>query len=67
MTLKQKRGIVSRFQGGEPVMAIAHGRGCYQLGRHTWVMIHHVEQVLRDYCNGKFTLEPKALKNRGAK
>lgn len=51
MTLRQKRKIVERFKNGEPIYEIV----TLYFVRGPSV----VEQVLRDYMNGKFKLRAK--------
>ncbi len=56
MTLKHKRSIVRMFLGGDDIDQVV----CNIFeGWITHQQRHDVEQVLRDYINGKFTLEPK--------
>lgn len=58
MTLKQKREIVVAFMGGEStgILWVRYNNGMPPEIR--------IEQVLRDYINGKFTLEPKRGKRK---
>ena len=56
MTLKQKREIVRRFKDGITVYGIAKTGPDFEPKQHDRLI---VENVLRDYINGKFTLEPK--------
>lgn len=55
MNLKQKREIVRRFKAGESIEDIAIDVLLYGA---TSDQIKRVQQVLRDFLNGKFTLEP---------
>ena len=50
MTLKQRREVVRKFKAAWRVLGIAQNHN---------VMTHEIEQVLRDYINGKFTLKAK--------
>ncbi len=59
LTLKQKREIVRRFWAGESIGQIAIR--IYE-GWITHEQHDSIEQVIRDYMNGKFSLEPKARK-----
>ena len=57
MTLRDKRRIVVKFKCGHSVWVLA-----YELNNNTHPMQEQqddVERILRDYLNGKFTLEPK--------
>ncbi len=51
MTLKQKREIVRRFLGGESIREIQWRTG--------WCNMIDMEDILRDFINGRFSLEPK--------
>ncbi len=57
LTLKQKREIVRRFWAGESV----HGIACTIHDGAHYPGTDPVEAVIRDYMNGKFSLEPKAV------
>ena len=68
MTLKQKREIVGRFKAGERVIALAYAikadgneRKPSTLNAEIQARLK-VEQVLRDYMNGKFELKPRRKK-----
>ena len=56
LTLKQRREIVRRFMRGETALGIQQllVRRC-----EYYPLIAEIEQVLRDYMHGRFTLEPK--------
>ncbi len=55
MTLKQKREICRRFKEGCSVWELcASGKNGDGSGD-----VNRIEQVIRDFMNGKFTLEPK--------
>ena len=51
LTLAQKREIVRFFKRGETTLRIADKYGCF---------IVEIEQVIRDFMNGKFKLRPTA-------
>lgn len=52
LTLKQKRCVVvSEFKGGKRIAAI-----CYAITGGEPCICSVIEQVIRDYMNGKFTI-----------
>ena len=56
MTLTQRREVVRRFMDGEYVASIANWMASIYPTDAPFAL---VEQVLRDYMNGKFTLKAK--------
>lgn len=54
MTIKQKRLIMKQFKEGKDVFALGKSIDGFK-----YFGTAHVEQVIRDFMNGKFTMEPK--------
>ena len=61
MTLKQKRSIVRQFGNGLTIWGIAATDPDFPPSQHSRLV---VENILRDFINGKFTLEPKRGKQK---
>lgn len=67
MTLKQKREIVERFKASSYIQdmaaALISSREIYRLSSKC----DEVEDVIRDFLNGKFELKPTKMKVKNAK
>ena len=64
MTIEQKREIVRRFKAGTSVGGICLTGPPVDILNDRWPSLMDIEQVLRDFMLGKFTLEPKRRKAR---
>lgn len=61
-TLAQKREIVVRFKGGEDVLTLAMELASASGHVYTWNHSRGIEQVIRSYMRGEFTVPQLKVK-----
>lgn len=64
LTLKQKREIVQRFKASDSMAIIAHWIRDQNTLVHKIVPYSSVEQVIRDFMNGRFVLAPQKKRRK---